>query len=67
MARIQLVRPVDGRRKFKAHLAGVKDDKVMLEQDGEIYEIPFDSIDKARLVPEFENIFKKRLKTGNGE
>lgn len=67
MARIQLVRPVGGRRKFKAHLAGVKDDKVMLEQDGEIYEIPFDSIDKARLVPEFENIFKKRLKTGNGE
>jgi ribosome maturation factor RimP len=54
LARLQLLRPVDGRRKFKARLLGLQADKVLL-QDGETrFEIPFESIDRARLVPEFE-------------
>lgn len=53
LARVQLIRPIDGRRRFKAHLAGVEGDKVLL-QDGETrFEVPFESIDKARIVPEF--------------
>jgi len=67
LARVRLLRPVEGRRQFKARLAGVKDGAVRLEEDGVIHEIPFDSIDKARLVPEFEDTFKKRMSTGNGE
>jgi ribosome maturation factor RimP len=55
LARIQLTGPIDGRRRFKARLLGVEGDKVLL-LDGEIQiEIPFESIDRARLVPEFDN------------
>lgn len=54
MARVQLTRPIEGRRRFKAVLSGVEGDKVLL-QDGEMrIAIPFDSIEKARIVPDFE-------------
>jgi ribosome maturation factor RimP len=53
MARLQLIRLVEGRRKIKARLAGVDGDDVLL-QDGETtLRIPFESIEKARLAPEF--------------
>lgn len=53
MARLQLTRLIEGRRKFKARLAGVDGDDVLL-QDGETtLRIPFESIEKARLAPEF--------------
>lgn len=59
LARLQLLRPIDGRRRFKARLRGLRDDKVVL-QDGETeFEIPFDLIDKARIVPEFEETVRK--------
>jgi len=55
LVRLQLLRPIEGRRKFKARLIGLQADKVLL-QDGETrVEIPLESIDKARLVPEFEH------------
>ena len=55
LVRIQLVRPLDGRRRFKARLLGLEGDKVKL-LDGETqFDVPFESIDKARLVPEFDN------------
>jgi ribosome maturation factor RimP len=54
LARLQLLRPLDGRRKFKARLQGLNGDLVILEEDGLRFEIPLDLIDKARLVPEFE-------------
>jgi len=59
LARLQLLRPVDGRRKFKARLLGFEEGKVIL-QDGEAtFAIPFELIDKARLVPEFEHKDRK--------
>jgi ribosome maturation factor RimP len=54
LAKVQLLRPLEGRRKFKARLQGLSGDSVVLEEDGLRYEIPLDLIDKARLVPEFE-------------
>ena len=55
LARVQLIRPIDGRRRFKARLLGVEGDKIKL-LEGEIqFEIPFESIDRARIVPEFDN------------
>ena len=55
LVRIQLVRPLDGRRRFKARLLGLEGDKVKL-LDGETqFDVPFESIDRARLVPEFDN------------
>ena len=54
LARIQLIGPIDGRRRFKARLAGIEGGKVLL-QDGEIqFDIPIESIDRARIVPEFD-------------
>jgi ribosome maturation factor RimP len=55
LARIQLTRPIDGRRRFKGRLLGMAGDKVLLADGDERFELPFDSIDRARLVPEFEN------------
>lgn len=55
LARVQLARPIDGRRRFKARLLGVAGDNVLLADGEARFEIPFDSIDRARLVPEFEN------------
>jgi ribosome maturation factor RimP len=52
--RLQLTHPLENRRKFKARLLGMDGDDVVL-QDGEtILHIPFESIDKARLVPDFD-------------
>jgi len=65
LARVQLARPIEGRRRFKALLSGVEGDKVLL-QDGEArFEVPFESIEKARIVPDFEN--KKPSGIVNGE
>jgi len=54
-ARVQLNRPIDGRRRFKARLLGVEGEKVLLLDGENQFEIPFDSIDRARIVPSFEN------------
>lgn len=53
LARLQLRLPIEGRRKFKARILDVEGNEVLL-QDGEtILRIPYESIDKARLAPEF--------------
>ena len=65
LVRIQLLGPIDGRRRFKARLQGVEGNRVLL-QDGESqFDIPFESIDRARIVPEFDNIKPKG--SGDGE
>lgn len=54
MARLQLARAIEGRRRFKARLLGVEGESVLL-QDGEAtFRIPYESIEKARLAPEFD-------------
>lgn len=55
MVRLQLSSALDGRRRFKARLAGVEGREVLLLEDGQNYRIPFDLIEKARLSPEFDN------------
>jgi ribosome maturation factor RimP len=55
MARVQLAGPIAGRRRFKARLLGMAGDRVLLVDGEAQFEVPFDSIDRARLVPEFEN------------
>jgi ribosome maturation factor RimP len=50
--KIKLRIPLEERRNFKSRLLGFKDDKVLVEEDGKTYEIPFKDIDVARLVPE---------------
>lgn len=42
----------DGRRKFTGLLKGIEDDHIVLEVDNEEYVLPFESIDKANIVPQ---------------
>ena len=57
--RVQLERPIEGRRTFKARLLGVEDDCVILSEGGTTLRIPYEAIEKARLVPVFDNSSKK--------
>ena len=42
-----------GRKRFKGPMVNVTESGIELEIDGELYEIPFDLIDKANVVPQF--------------
>ena len=53
IARVELAAPVDGRKRFRGQLMGVRDEAVRLKQDdglGEEIELPFAAIEKAKLV-----------------
>ncbi len=52
-AKLSLTTPIDGRRKFQGTLLGLKEGKVAIVVDGEEQLLPFASIDKANLIPEF--------------
>jgi ribosome maturation factor RimP len=55
LARVQLVAPRDGRRKFQGVLRGMRDERVVLEMpDGGTVEFAPREIERARLVPEYE-------------
>ncbi len=41
------------RRRFKGLLRGVEGGEVLVQMDGEIFRLPLDLIERARLVPEF--------------
>lgn len=49
-ARIELERPLDGRRRFRGRLGAVADGMVMIEVDRREWKIPLADISKARLV-----------------
>jgi len=51
-AKIKLAAPIDGRRKFNGVIRAVGDNQVVLEMDAEEFELPFNAIEKANLVPE---------------
>ena len=48
-ARIETVRPIDGRRRFGGRLKGVRDTDVLIECDGEVRDLPFAEIRRAAL------------------
>lgn len=58
MARLQLRAPVQNRRRIKGQLAGTDGEDVLIEDEAGMLKIPFDAIDKARLVPEFPRTTK---------
>lgn len=53
LARIKTRMPIELQKKFLGRLVSVTDFAVQLEVEGRIVDIPFSSIDKARLEPEF--------------
>ncbi|HET7174917.1 MAG TPA: ribosome maturation factor RimP [Gammaproteobacteria bacterium] len=52
-AKVELVLPKDGRRRFTGTLKGCEAGEVLIEVDGADHRLPLADIDKARLVPEF--------------
>ena len=44
---------LEGQRNFTGTLVGIKNEEVILEMDGETYYLPLDTIDKARIVPQY--------------
>ena len=59
LIRLQLLRAIEGRRRFKGRLGAVEGDSILLQEDGVDYRIPLESIEKARVVPEFEQKNRK--------
>lgn len=51
--RLKLAVPVLGRRKFKGELTETNEAGVVVEVDGEAFDIDWSAINEARLVPEF--------------
>ena len=55
VAKVQLIAPKAGRRKFQGVLRGLKDGQVVLETvDAGTVELKLDEIERARLVPDYE-------------
>lgn len=53
-ARLRTREPVDGRRNWQGVIAGFEADHVRLILDGqEEVDLPFDQIDRARIIPDF--------------
>ncbi|MCW8934356.1 MAG: ribosome maturation factor RimP [Gammaproteobacteria bacterium] len=52
--KIKLTVPtLEGQRNFTGKLKGIESEDVVLEMDGETHYLALDSIDKARIVPQF--------------
>jgi len=58
--RITLFAPQEGRRKFKGKVLGIQDEQVMLALDDSQVLLEMGNIAKARLVPDYDNLFSKR-------
>lgn len=48
---VRLRMAFDGRRKYTGLLKGIEDEQIILEADNEEYVLPYESIDKANIVP----------------
>ncbi len=51
--KIRLAIPLDGRRNFTGQLLGIDADLVRVEVDGQIFELIYEQIERARLVPQY--------------
>lgn len=49
-AKIVMKLPIQGRRNFKGELHGFSDGNILIDVDGELYDLPLTKVSKARLV-----------------
>jgi ribosome maturation factor RimP len=52
---VRLLAPVNGRRKFKGVLDGLRDGQVVIRMNDEELVVAVDEIDQARLVPDYRS------------
>ncbi|MFC3853943.1 ribosome maturation factor RimP [Salinispirillum marinum] len=55
MVKIRLKFPFEGKRKYEGIIAGVEDEHIVLQHGEFEYLLPFEQIDKANIVPVFED------------
>jgi ribosome maturation factor RimP len=53
LIKMKTFEPIEGRRNFKGILLGLNGEKVRLEMEGQLYEIPLEGVAKANLEIEF--------------
>ena len=53
LVKLRLTCPLEGQRRFKGRLTGMRGENVVIEEDGMEISLPFDQIEQARLVPEY--------------
>lgn len=51
--RVRMRHKILGRRNFSGVLSDVEGDLIVVEVDGEPYELPLEDVDKANLIPDF--------------
>ena len=49
-AKIAMKLPINGRRNFKGVLQGFSDGNILIEVDGEVYDLPLTKLAKAKLI-----------------
>jgi len=52
-AKVNLFKPIEGRRNITGLIEKVEDGSVYLQQDGQVYAVPFQAMSKARLEPDY--------------
>ncbi len=62
MVSINLFKPIEKRRKISGVIQAVDKDTVILQEGERVYEIPFQAMSKARLVPEY--LINKGVRSG---
>ncbi len=60
VARIQMLSPITGRRRFQGVLAGATDDEVSIETPEGLVSLPLADIEKAKLVPNYDKPPKEK-------
>ncbi|UCE75730.1 MAG: ribosome maturation factor RimP [Gammaproteobacteria bacterium] len=53
--RLRLVAPVEGRRKFRGVLVGLRDGRVVVQVEEQELVVALEEIDEARLVPDYDS------------
>ncbi len=62
MLDVRLSFPFDGRKKFVGQLVGVEDNEAVIQIDGEEFLLPIETIQKAQVVPTFDESDRKPAK-----
>ena len=51
--KLKVAYPIEGQRKFKGRLVGLKEQNVIIEQEDQQVSLPYEQIEVARLVPDY--------------
>lgn len=54
VVQVRLRQPFEGRRNYSGQLVGVEDENVVIRVDDQEYVVPYEWIDRAQVVPQFD-------------